>query len=228
VVVGGVLRHVSGGGGVTFFVRLLTGVVVLAGQAGFVMPQATDQEPAPDRRGSFTVAPKFGPAGTAITIAVRCTLGANGAGTPADSVVLHLFKAYDTSYDRQIVRPLDHTGSGVFTIVVPDAAPPTGIVDGGKDVAYNVGGSCFLDDVGLASFSEPFIVTAASVAPTVASSVGIPSSIILTNGQSQSASALPRTGTHLALPLTAATLLLIGVGLALRRAHRQPTSIRKR
>jgi hypothetical protein len=223
VVIGGVLRYVSDGGRVTLLLRLVASALALAGQAAFVTHQATDQEPAPDPRGSFTVAPKPGPPGTAIAIAVRCTLGANGAGTPADSIVLHLFKAYDTSYDRQIIRPLDPTGSGVFTIVVPDAAPPTAVVNGGeKDVAYNVGGSCFLDDMGLASFSEPFVVTAASVAPTAASAVK-------TSGQSAApVTGLPKTGSRLVISLTATIMLLVGVGLALWGARRRQMRGRER
>jgi hypothetical protein len=238
VVVGSVLRHVGDGGGVTWLVRLIAGVVVLAGQASFGPNQVTDEdygpdsrgeflvevEPnhatdyvyGPDSRGQFTVEPRSGPPGTTITFTVRCTTGPNLTGTPAAGVSLHFGKAYDTTYDRSLNRPLDQAGSGVFTIVVPEGVPPTRVVNGGEtDIAYGVGGGCFLDDMSFASFRRNFVVTVASVSPVVATTVdtSLPSARIVTG--------LPTTGGRLAIPLTAGTLLLIGVGLALRRAQRR-------
>jgi hypothetical protein len=203
---------------VTWLVRLIAGVVMLTGQASFVPHQVADEEYGPDSRGEFVVEPRSGPPGTTITVTVRCTIGSNLTGAGADHVSLAFGKAYDTTYDKVFSGRLDGKGSGVFTVVVPEA-PPSRIVSGGEtDIAYGVSGSCFYDDMGLASFRRVFVVTAASVSPTVASTVK-------TSGQSAApVTALPRTGTRLTIPLTAVTVLLIGVGLAVWRARRRPSS----
>jgi hypothetical protein len=206
---------------VTWLLRLIAGVVMLAGQASFVPQQVADEEYGPDSRGEFIVEPKSGPPGTTITFTVRCTTGSNLTGPPAAGVSLHFGKAYDTTYDRSLNLPLDSTGAGVFKIVVPKEVPPTRVVNGGEtDIAYGIGGLCFLDDMAFASFRRVFVVTAPSDLSTVATPVG-------TSGQSSApVTVLPRTGTRLTIPLTAFTVLLIGVGLAVWRARRRPSSSR--
>jgi hypothetical protein len=201
---------------VTWLLRLISGVLVLAGQASFVPHQVADEEYGPDSRGEFIVEPKSGPPGTTITFRVRCTTRPNLTGSPADSVVLRFGKNYDTTYDRGVKGDLDRTGSGVFVIVVPDEVPPTRPVNGGEtDIAYGVGGSCFSDDMGLSGFRRNFVVTAASVSPTVAPTVK-------TSGQSAApVTGLPKTGSRLVISLTATIMLLVGVGLALRGARRR-------
>jgi hypothetical protein len=204
---------------VTWLLRLIAGVVMLAGQASPVPRQIADEEYGPDSRGEFIVEPKSGPPGTTITFTVRCTTGSNLTGAPADRVALLFGKAYDTTYDRYFNRPLDQSGTGVFTIVVPDGAPPTRVVSGGEtDIAYGVSGSCFSDDMGLSGFRRNFVVTSPSALPAVATSVK-------TSAQSAAPmTGLPKTGTSLTVRLTAATVLLVGLGLAFLRARNRPSS----
>jgi hypothetical protein len=203
---------------VTWLLRLIAGVVMLAGQANLVPRQIADEEYGPDSRGQVMVEPRSGPPGTTITVTVRCTIGSNLTGAGADHVSLAFGKAYDTTYDKVFSGRLGGDGSGVFTVVVPEA-PPSRIVSGGEtDIAYGVSGSCFYDDMGLASFRRLFVVTAASVSSTAVSAVQ-------TSLQSAApVTVLPRTGARLTIPLTAVTVLLIGVGLAVWRARRRPSS----
>jgi LPXTG-motif cell wall-anchored protein len=135
---------------------------------------------------------------------VRCTTGPNLSGAPADGVSLHFGKAYDTTYDRSLNSTLDQAGAGVFTIVVTEGVPPSREVNGGEsDIAYGVGGLCSSGDTAFAAFRRVFVVTL----PTVSSTVATP--VRTSMVPAAPATGLPKTGTRLAAPLTAATMLLV-------------------